>query len=246
MRMDMLPIFICEDNRIQRERLKKYVEDFIMLEHFDMEIVFSSGDPYEVLEEIEKSSGMGLYFLDIDLQQPDLNGFELAKKIREKDSRGFIIFITTHAELTYLTFTYKVEALDYIIKDNLNEVQERVHDCLRSVRQRMLDERDPDKYFTFRLNDKKVIHEKQDDILFFETSTKSHKVVLHGKNRQIEFYAKMRDVEKILDEPFYRCHRSFLVNKNNINVVDRATGELTMTNGEICMASSKLIRGMKL
>lgn len=34
----MLPVFICEDNRMQRERLTKYIEDYIMVEHFDMKL----------------------------------------------------------------------------------------------------------------------------------------------------------------------------------------------------------------
>ncbi|EUJ30997.1 putative 2-components response regulator protein [Listeria floridensis FSL S10-1187] len=242
----MLPIFICEDNKIQRERLEKNIEDFIMLEHYDMELVKASADPNEILEAVKEQNSLGLYFLDIDLQQPELNGFELAKEIRKLDPRGFIIFITTHAELTYLTFTYKVEALDYIIKDNISEVKERVHACLDSVQQRLLDDREMENYFTFHVTEKKVIHEKIDDILFFETSSKIHKIVMHGKNRQIEFYAKMKQIEKLLGEPFYRCHRSFLVNKNNISEVDVTNGTITMSNGETCIASNKLIKGLKL
>ncbi|HBL8261868.1 TPA: response regulator, partial [Listeria monocytogenes] len=107
----MLPVFICEDNRMQRERLTKYIEDYIMVEHFDMKLELSTGDPFELVSRMPTHQGMGLYFLDIDLGQPDMNGFELAQEIRKFDPRGFIIFITTHAELSYMTFTYKVEAL---------------------------------------------------------------------------------------------------------------------------------------
>ncbi|WP_163655413.1 LytTR family DNA-binding domain-containing protein [Listeria sp. PSOL-1] len=242
----MLPIFVCEDNRIQRERLEKYITDFIMVEHFDMEMSYTTNDPFKMLERLKNHEGMGIYFLDIDLQQPKMNGFELATEIRKIDPRGFIIFITTHAELTYLTFTYKVEALDYIIKDNLNELQSRVLSCMKSIEQRMVDDKGGEKYFTFHVSDKKVIHEKMDDILFFETSPKIHKVILHGKNRQIEFYAKMKEVEKMLGEPFYRCHRSFLVNKNNVSELDAKQGIVKMSNGENCLASNRLIKGLKL
>ncbi|MBA5760556.1 response regulator, partial [Escherichia coli] len=69
----------------------------------------STGDPFELVSRMPRHQGMGLYFLDIDLGQPDMNGFELAQEIRKFDPRGFIIFITTHAELSYMTFTYKVE-----------------------------------------------------------------------------------------------------------------------------------------
>ncbi|WP_239253873.1 LytR/AlgR family response regulator transcription factor [Listeria ilorinensis] len=243
----MLPVYVCEDNRVQRERLTKYIQDYIMVERFDMELKLATADPYEMLEQLKSNhQGKGLYFLDIDLQQPDMNGFELATEIRKVDPRGFIIFITTHAELTYLTFTYKVEALDYIIKDNINELQERVLNCMKSVDQRMMDDKETEKYFTFQVSDKKIIHEKMDDILFFETSSKIHKIILHGKNRQTEFYAKMKEIEKLLGEPFYRCHRSYLVNKDNISELDLANGVVVMSNGEECIASAKLMRGLKV
>ncbi|HFK6283662.1 TPA: LytR/AlgR family response regulator transcription factor [Listeria monocytogenes] len=197
----MLPVFICEDNRMQRERLTKYIEDYIMVEHFDMKLELSTGDPFELVSRMPTHQGMGLYFLDIDLGQPDMNGFELAQEIRKFDPRGFIIFITTHAELSYMTFTYKVEALDYIIKD---------------------------------------------DILFFETAPTIHKVILHGKNRQVEFYGKLKNIEKMLDESFYRCHRSYIVNKKNIHELDTTKGVVKMSNGENCYASSKLIKSLSL
>ncbi|EAG7295577.1 response regulator transcription factor [Listeria monocytogenes] len=199
----MLPVFICEDNRMQRERLTKYIEDYIMVEHFDMKLELSTGDPFELVSRMPTHQGMGLYFLDIDLGQPDMNGFELAQEIRKFDPRGFIIFITTHAELSYMTFTYKV-------------------------------------------SDKKIIHELLDDILFFETAPTIHKVILHGKNRQVEFYGKLKNIEKMLDESFYRCHRSYIVNKKNIHELDTTKGVVKMSNGENCYASSKLIKSLSL
>lgn len=74
----MLPVFICEDNRMQRERLTKYIEDYIMVEHFDMKLELSTGDPFELVSRMPTHQGMGLYFLDIDLGQPDMNGIGLS------------------------------------------------------------------------------------------------------------------------------------------------------------------------
>ena len=54
----------------------------------------------------------------------------MAEKIRDIDSLGYIIFITTHSELTYLTFKYRVEAMDFILKDNVNEIDFRINECL--------------------------------------------------------------------------------------------------------------------
>lgn len=242
----MLSVFICEDSSMQRKRVTGYINQYIKSQRLDMQVKLSTGNPFEVIDEL-KAAGtneMGLYFLDIDLQQPEMNGFQLAQKIREYDPRGFIIFITTHAELSYMTFTYKVEALDYIIKDDFNEMEKRVYDCLAKAEERVNVKPEAGAVFTLQISDKKVIRERFDDILFFETSPTAHKVILHGKNRQIEFYGKLKNIEKMLDDTFYRCHRSFIVNKKNIHEMDKSNGVLKMINGENCYVSTKQIKSL--
>lgn len=58
----MLPVFICEDNRMQRERLTKYIEDYIMVEHFDMKLELSTGDPFELVSRMPTSRYGALFF----------------------------------------------------------------------------------------------------------------------------------------------------------------------------------------
>ena len=115
----MIKIFICEDNKNQQEKFKDIISNIIIIENYDMEIELVTENPYEVLEHIKENTTSGLYFLDVDLHSK-INGIQLAEKIRKYDPRGFIVFVTTHAEMSYLTFMYKVEAMDYIIKDNYN------------------------------------------------------------------------------------------------------------------------------
>ena len=35
--------------------------------------------------------------------------------------------------MSYLTFLYKVEAIDYIVKDNYKNIRRRVYDCLMNI-----------------------------------------------------------------------------------------------------------------
>ena len=44
---------------------------------------------------------VGIYFLDVDLKC-SMNGIRLGEKIRELDTRGFIIFTTTHLDVVSL------------------------------------------------------------------------------------------------------------------------------------------------
>lgn len=128
----MLKVFICEDNKEERERFSKIISDIILIENYDIELELVSSNPNELINHIAKNDFSGLYFLDIDLKS-EINGIELAAKIRKYDSRGFIVFITTHAEMSYLTFIYKVEAMDYIIKDDYNRIRERIGQCIEDA-----------------------------------------------------------------------------------------------------------------
>lgn len=183
----------------------------------------------------------GLYFLDIDLNS-NINGIKLAEEIRKYDPRGFIIFITTHAEMSYLTFLYKVEAMDYIIKDDNLNIQTRIHECILNACERCTNiRRNSQENFNFKIQDKYISIELN-EIIFFETSTTVHKLVLHSQNRQIEFYGRIKEIEKKLDSRFIRCHRSYLINKYNIKEIDLKKRIVYMSNGEECLVSSRLIK----
>ena len=81
-----------------------------------------------MLNGVKEEKDTGIFFLDVDLNH-EMNGIALASKIREYQPRCFIIFVTTHSEMSFMTFSYKVEAMDYVIKDYFQEVKNRVHQC---------------------------------------------------------------------------------------------------------------------
>ena len=44
---------------------------------------------------------------------------------------------------------------------------------------------------------------------------------------------------------FYRCHRSYIVNKHNIKEIDFKQSIVYMTNGETCLLSVRMKKGLK-
>lgn len=239
----MLKVFVCEDNKEQREKFLKIIQDVILIEDYDMELTLATESPDELINYLSENSGSGLYFLDIDLKA-SINGIELATKIREYDPRGFIVFITTHAEMSYLTFIYKVEAMDFVIKDNYSNIKERIHQCIADANKKYSSKANElQKVFTIRVEDR-IINIEYNKILFFETSPTRHKVIVHAVDRQIEFYAKMKDIEEILDERFYRCHKSYIVNKDNIKDIDLSNRCIYMVNGQECFISTRMLKGL--
>ena len=237
----MLNIFVCEDNDVQRRNIVEIIQNTVLIEELDMQLVLDAGDPYVLLEKVRTSQSTGVYFLDIDLSS-NMNGMKLAQQIRLYDPRGFIIFITAHSELSYMTFQYRVEAMDFVLKDNPAEAKVKIRECLLNAMERYsLQTNKTHKVYTIETGGRKISID-YDDIFFFETSGNIHKVILHAKDRQIEFSGTIKELTNTLGGSFVRCHRSFLVNKNNIKETDAKNRIIYFANGETCLMSTRMMK----
>lgn len=171
----MLNIFVCEDNDIQRQAIVQIIQNTVLIEELDMQLVLDTENPYELLDEIRNSQNTGVYFLDIDLNS-DMNGMKLAQQIRLFDPRGFIIFITAHSELSFMTFQYRVEAMDFVLKDNPGEMKVKIRECLLNAMERYtLQTNKTHKVYTIDVGGRKISVD-YDDIFFLKhrvISTKS-------------------------------------------------------------------------
>lgn len=229
----MIPVYICEDNEETRRYLTRQIENFIMIENLDMKIICSTEDPELFLEAVGGQKERGIYFLDVDLSHK-LTGFDVAKLVRKKDARGFVIFITTHGELALETFRYQIEAMDYILKDEPDKIAERIHMSLLNVQQRMAaDDQDNTNYFVIRQMDE-VRYINYKNIIYFETSGEKHKVVLVTDSEYIEFFGNLKAIEEKTGEQFIRCHRSYLINKDYIEKINVRENIVVMRGGKKC------------
>ncbi|PFN36595.1 LytR/AlgR family response regulator transcription factor [Bacillus thuringiensis] len=238
----MLKIFVCEDDERQLNDIVDIIKKYIYMQDYDIEFEMATSNPDEILNHIQNNQTTGLYFLDVDLKH-EINGIALGAKIRKYDSSGKIVFITTHAELAYLTFLYKVEAMDYIPKDDMLHYKGKIRECIDVAHERHLNDIAPQKKaFIVKTGDKQI-KINIDDIQFIESSTTPHKLVLHMENRQIEFYGKIKEMDKI-SQDFYRCHQSYVVNINNIEEIKQKDREIIMKDGEVCYSSTRYLKGL--
>ena len=225
----MLPVFIVEDDSNQRRAIEKVVQKFILIEEVDVEILLSTADPYECLRAVEEQSSRGgLYFLDVDLGV-DLDGVKLGRKIRELDSKGWIVFITTKSEMAYFTFLHRIEALDYIIKDSADDINSRIRGCVEVAYRRYLESNSNRRAQLEIKVGRGVRFYPMEEVLFIETSGKEDKLLLHTSKSVEEFSGNMREMEGNYPE-LARCHRSFLVNLNRVKSFDEQEMQLEMDN----------------
>ena len=234
----MIPVYICDDEPAVGALLEKLVGDQIMMMEGDMGPLRLADNPLTLLEMQREAMVPAVYFLDIDFPGY-MSGFELAVKLRQYDPRGFIVFITAHNDLMFETFRYRLEALDYIVKGDVPQMAVRVGDCLESIRERLLHEPVGKKaYCSLKLSDS-VRHIPLETILYFEAVGIRHTLVLHMDDEVLEFNSSLNRFEEELGEGFWRCHRSFLVNRSRVGTVRLKENLVELDNGETCLLSRK-------
>lgn len=228
-------IVICEDDITYQNYIKDILIKHIEETNSNAVLALVTDNSDDVVNYIKDSSEVTLYYLDIRLNS-QMNGIELAAYIREKDFYSNIIFITNYPEFMQTTYDYRVEALDYIIKDNSEDMKNKIFSGFE------LTEKRQSKGYRECLN----IENKQqnfsipyDCIYYIESIKSSHKLSLYYDNGMITFYCLLKDLNKKLDDRFVRCHKSVIVNKDKIFSIDKKNHTITMQGGYRCVYSPK-------
>jgi len=249
----MINIFVCEDDLQYRSQIANTIDNYLLAEKLNMQIALATASPYVVLDFIKNTNTTGLYFLDLDLGC-DINGIQLAKAIRDHDPRGFIVFVTTDAESHMLTFKYKVEAMDYIVKGDI-KLASKICDCIANAHALFTSNPTQQNKFTFKLSkDTKnqlsrgsTIALNFDEILYFATSPDaSHSISVFTKTSKQVFRGKLSDILKRLDQRFFRCHRSCIVNIDKVIAIDADSLKLKLDGGNFIYISAKYIKKIEM
>lgn len=96
----MIRIAVCDDEAILTAYFKEEIgKAFAAATPALVEI-----DAYTSPLELLKNLKYDLIFLDIDM--PEMDGFETAQKIADKDRNAVVVFISSHEHLVYKSFKY--------------------------------------------------------------------------------------------------------------------------------------------
>lgn len=75
----------------------------------------------------------------------------------------------------------------------------------------------------------------REKILYAESV--GRKVVLHMRNGELAYYAKMKEAQEELGSQFFRCHRGYLVNFKAVKSYE--AGSIRLKNGETILMSKQ-------
>lgn len=214
MELESLQVGICEDDDTQRKNLRLLVQEWSIKK--GLKLSFSLfRDCESCWFEWSERMDLDVLLLDIDLGSGCLNGMELARKIREKDKRVKIIFITALAE--YMSQGYDVNAFHFLIKP-IDAYK------LTQVLDNALEKIEKQENYLLLENETRTQLIPMSHILYVEAF--SHSIVIYlyedGKIRFIEEKTGMKEIEgRLPQNVFFRCHRSYLVSLMHIRRIQK-------------------------
>ena len=202
----MLNFALIEDDYKLLKDLYKKLESIFIKYDFDAEIVFQSTNINKLLNYV-KNYRVDVLFLDIDLKA-NLNGLEIAKIVRESNKDCYIIFETAHLE--YGLVAYKYKTFDFICKPVTSQ---RLEDCILRLFE---DISEYNKKFIRIDNKNTIISESEVNYI----KKDGMKLIFHTDFRDYEVYSSFIKIQDSLPNNFVRCHKSFIVNIENITKVE--------------------------
>lgn len=168
---------------------------------------------------VECAGRFDIIFLDILMKEMD--GIETARQCRKSSFDKTLIFLSSSR--SYVFDAYDVEAFHYLVKPVEDEK-------LKNVLKRALEKERP------HLREYLVVSKERqqrklflDAVLYFEI--RGRQIEVHEKNGSFTYYEQMGVLERQLTgKGFFRCHKSYILNLNHVDVYNRQ--EAILDNGE--------------
>lgn len=125
----MFNVVICDDSKYDIEQVRNALDVYSKKKHINFNINEFS-NPEMLLYEIEDGKIADIFILDVEM--PNMDGFELADRIRKHTETSIIIFLTSHDEMA--SMGYKSKALRYVIKFNLErDIEEALDNAVSEI-----------------------------------------------------------------------------------------------------------------
>ena len=155
-----------------------------------------------------------------DINMPDLNGMDFVKSLAVPP---LIVFTTAYSE--YAVEGFKVNAVDYLLKPfglqdfqrAANRLRERLGST-SSVDQPVVSESDDT---LFLKTDYRIVKVNIPDIRYVEGMSEYLKVWIEGEAKPIITLLSMKKIEERLPASFMRIHRSYIINLDKIQEVNK-------------------------
>lgn len=163
-----------------------------------------------------RNNPVDLIFLDI--QMPELSGLELARMLPKRTK---IIFTTAFDN--YAIDGYKVNAFDYLLKPiSFEFFVKSVNKVIEYMTELYKTNLSENNNYIYIKSEYRLVKIVIDNILYVEGLKDYIKIYLSDGQKPILSLMSMKTIENALpDDKFMRVHRSYIVNKSCIDIIER-------------------------
>lgn len=236
----IIDIFICMDSSNYRKEVRNLVESIINTKGYHMKVLTDTNDIMCTKKQIDKSRNSGIYFLGIK-EETQTEKIDLATYIRKKDKSGVIIFLSNSYNMAASILSHRIEAMTYMVKEEHSQWKNQIDKCLLQANEKIGIRGYNSDIFIIEKSSE-IIPIGYDNIIYFQASSTPHKVQICTKDKSIEFYGTLSKIQDQLNKNlFYRCHKSFVINLNQVEKLDKDKKVVKMNNGSECFISDRRI-----
>lgn len=192
----------------------KQIADYILKTPF-LEL---SGACSNAFEAMDFMASRAVDFIFIDINMPEMSGMDFAKTL---PSDTHIIFTTAYSQ--YAVESYKVDAIDYLLKpisyEDFLRSANKAQKYISQKQNNNIEKAGKDHFFVN--SDGKTVKINFHEINFIESMSEYVKIFLNNKT-QIVTLMRLKNLEAFLPSgKFMRVHRSYIVNLLNITTIER-------------------------
>lgn len=205
----MIKAAICDDESTILDILYAHISKEFKHQGADIHInKFTSGKEFLTSHKAEQYD---VVFLDIDM--PELSGFDIAERISDSEST-LLIFVTTHDELVFSSL--KFQPFRFMRKTYLDS---EIEETIEAVNKKLL-KRKPDKRIRFQTRENEI-YVYANNIIYIEVYDHWLRVYLN-KGEVIESYGTLSEFEnQLVSVGFVRTYKSYLVNFKYIHSIGK-------------------------
>ncbi len=223
---------IIEDEKKARQLLR-----LLLNEHCpQVEVVDDCEDLPSGVKSIKKNNP-DIVFLDIEL--PGLSGLQLLDFFNEEEINFSIIFVTAYNN--YAIQAFKLSAIDYILKPINTQLLVEAVQKIEKIASRQLQQLAALKANLSAQEDKKIVIPNRDSInyispkdILYVKGEGAYSTFYMQNNERFMLSRNLKYVEEMIVDFLYlkRCHKSYIVNTNNIKSLSKQEGLVTLSNNE--------------
>lgn len=155
-----------------------------------------------------------------DINMPDLSGMDFVKQL---PVRPIIVFTTAYSE--YAVEGYKVDAIDYLLKPfgfvDFQRAALKIKEKLLPRPSQLTEEGGVEGGSIFVKTDYKTVRITLSDIRYIEGMSEYLKIYLDSQSKPVITLLSMKKMEDFLPSNFMRIHRSYIVNLDKVQEVNK-------------------------